>query len=205
MNAELIVFTVGHSSHSIEDFIALLNTHGIEAIADVRSSPYSKFNPQFNREVLQNSLSRAGVTYVFLGDELGARRSEPDCYVDQRVSFNRVAQTRLFQEGLRRIVQGAAKMRIALMCAEKDPLMCHRTILVARYLRSKVDQIFHILEDATLETQVAADERLLRDYELQDNDLFIPFEERVAQAYTRRGNEIAYVEASQTQERTWNT
>lgn len=200
MNTETTVFTVGHSSHTIEDFINLLTVHHIEAIADVRSSPYSRFNPQFNREVLQNSLSQASIAYVFLGEELGARRSEPECYVDHRVSYNRVGQTKLFQEGLRRIVQGAAKMRIALMCAEKDPLMCHRTILVARHLQSKVDHILHILEDATLETQAGTEERLLRDYELQDNDLFMPLEERLAQAYTRRGNEIAYVEESLIQE-----
>jgi hypothetical protein len=80
------LFTIGHSTHSWEKFLELLRQHRIETVADVRSSPYSQFNPHFNREPLQLALRQQGISYVFLGEELGARRSEPECYVNGRVA-----------------------------------------------------------------------------------------------------------------------
>ena len=130
------VFTVGHSTHALDDFLALLLRHGITAIADVRSSPYSRMNPQFNRETLHAALKGAGIAYVFLGAELGARSRDPDCYEDGKVQYDRLARTAAFQRGLARVQQGAAQYRLALMCAEKEPLDCHRTILVARHLET---------------------------------------------------------------------
>ena len=125
------VFSIGHSNLELARFVALLKQHGIQAVADVRSSPYSQYNPQFNREPLQRALREQGISYVFLGEELGARRSERECYVDGRADYSRIAQTPAFVRGLDRIIQGAAKMRVAMVCAEKDPLDCHRCILVS--------------------------------------------------------------------------
>ena len=131
------VFTIGHSNLEVAKFVALLKQHGIQAVADVRSSPYSQYNPQFNRESLQRALREQGISYVILGEELVARRSEPECYVNGRADYSLIAQTPAFSRGLDRISQGAAKMLVAMMCAEKDPLDCHRCILVSPRLRER--------------------------------------------------------------------
>src|SRR5687767_4784038 len=113
------IFTVGHSIHPIDRFINLLVRNQIEVVADVRSSPFSKFNPQFNRDELQASLKHAGIRYVFLGKELGARSDDPACYVAGKVQYERLARTPLFQAGVDRAMEGSGKFRVALMCAEK--------------------------------------------------------------------------------------
>jgi len=197
MEDQVTVFTIGHSVHPIADFLQLLKTHKIKAVADVRSSPYSKFIPQYNRKVLQKSLADEGIDYVFLGDELGARRSESECYIDGQVIYDLVAQTPAFEEGVQRIVQGASKMRIAMMCAEKDPLTCHRAILVSRHVKVKVGQILHILEDGSIETHASAEERLLRECKLQEGDLFKSPEQLANEAYAKRGAKIAYAEETE--------
>src|SRR2546428_1161057 len=108
------VFTIGHSNLEFARFAALLKQHGIQAVADVRSSPYSQYNPQFNRELLQRALREQGISYVFLGEELGARRSEPECYVNGRADYSLIARTPAFIRGLDRITQVASKVRIAM-------------------------------------------------------------------------------------------
>lgn len=185
------LFTIGHSNLSIEDFIALLNRHGVTAVADVRSSPYSRYTPQFNREPLKLSLSSEGIQYVFLGEELGARRSEEACYVDDVARYDRIAKTEAFQTGLQRLRDGASKHAIALMCAEKDPLTCHRTILICREI-SQEAEITHILESGEIESQAQVETRLLKLVGLPTRDLFRSREELVEEAYQRQGDEIAY-------------
>jgi uncharacterized protein (DUF488 family) len=186
------VFTIGHSTHSIEKFIDLLSTNGIQVVADVRSSPFSKFTPQFNRENLQNSLKASGIRYVFLGKELGARSEDPACYVADKVQYDRLAKTPLFQSGLDRVIDGANGYRIALMCAEKGPLDCHRTILVARELLKRGLVITHILEDGSLENHTDAITRLVKILGMSLDDLFISRDEIIEQAYSRQANRIAY-------------
>lgn len=185
------LFTIGHSNLSIEEFVGLLTKHGVTAIADVRSSPYSRYLPHFNREPLKQALSAIGVAYVFLGEELGARRNEEPCYVDDVARYELIAKTEAFQKGLTRLKEGAAKHAIALMCAEKDPLTCHRTILVCRQLREQAE-ISHILETGEVETQLQAETRLLRLVGLPERDLFRSRAELLEEAYMRQGAEIAY-------------
>src|SRR6185369_13260271 len=120
---------------SLESFLSALGTHRVTAIADVRSYPYSNANPQFDRETLAEALETAGIAYVYLGKELGARTDDPTCYVNEKVQYDRLAQTKSFEEGLARVHRGMEKYQVALMCAEGEPLACHRTILVARYLQ----------------------------------------------------------------------
>jgi hypothetical protein len=132
-----VLFTIGHSNHELPVFIALLRRHGVTEVADVRSSPYSAYNRQYNRESLAEYLrSSAGIEYLYLGRELGARREEPECFDERgQVQFDSVARTPLFQAGLDRLREEAQRHRLALMCAEKDPLTCHRTLLVCRQLQ----------------------------------------------------------------------
>jgi uncharacterized protein (DUF488 family) len=189
------LFTIGHSNHEQAAFLALLQRHQISVLADVRSSPYSRYTPQFNREQLKTALQTVGVGYVFLGEELGARRSEPDCYVQGKADYNRIAKAPAFLKGLERVKTGAASHRVALMCAEKDPLTCHRTILVCRNLRDAGLDIRHILETGELETHADAEARLLREMKLGHEDLFLSSDERLAEAYAKQGERIAYTEA----------
>ncbi|MDG7000357.1 MAG: DUF488 domain-containing protein, partial [Nitrososphaerota archaeon] len=142
-----MLYTIGHSTLRVEDFIRLLRLHDITALADVRSQPYSRANPQFNREALQLSLQESGIKYVFLGPELGARSEDESCFDEGKVQYERLSKTALFQSGLERVKKGMQDYRIALMCAEKDPLDCHRTILISRCLEELGVNVQHIHSD----------------------------------------------------------
>lgn len=189
---ERVIYTIGHSTHSTERFLALLAEHRVTAIADVRSQPYSRVNPQFNREQLKADLERAGIDYVFLGRELGARSDDPAHYLNGQVQYSRLARSVLFQDGIDRVVKGIGIHRVALLCAEKDPLVCHRTILVCRELIGRGVEPRHILEDGRIETHGESDARLLREMGMPEADLFRSRGELVGEAYDRRGREIAY-------------
>ncbi len=188
----LEVFTVGHSTQPLEQFIGLLKRHEISAIADVRSAPYSRHNPQFNRESLRESLKQEAISYVFLGKELGARSDDECCYVHERVSYQKLSETDLFRAGIKRVIDGAKKYRIALMCAEKDPLDCHRTILVSRELVRDGVAVTHILQTGALESHDAAMTRLIDQLGIGAEDMFRPREAAVELAYDRQGQLIAY-------------
>jgi uncharacterized protein (DUF488 family) len=147
------IFTIGHSNHSIGHFIGLLQQHGITALADVRSMPYSRRHPQFGREKLIEALRGAGIAYVFLGDQLGGKQGR---------SYKEVAATEAFRAGLERLREGAERHRVAFMCAEREPLDCHRTLLVARHLKAPGLAIRHILADGTIEEQDSVERRLIK-------------------------------------------
>jgi uncharacterized protein (DUF488 family) len=139
------VLTVGHSTHSFEAFVTLLKQHEVTALADVRSAPFSRFNPQFNKYLLERNLKSHSIKYVFLGRELGARSNDPSCYENGRVRYARLAGTEQFRQGIARLMRGAQHHRIALMCAEREPLECHRALLVARALDEQGVGVAHIL------------------------------------------------------------
>lgn len=146
------LFTVGHSNHPIGYFLGLLQRHGITALADVRSLPYSRRHPQFRREALAESLKDADIAYVFLGEELGGKREG---------GLIEAAKAPAFRAGLERLREGAQRYRVAFMCAEREPLDCHRTVLVARHLRAPDVAIRHILANGTLEDHDLVERRLV--------------------------------------------
>ena len=154
-------FTIGHSNHTIDDFIALLKQHGVTVLADVRSRPYSRYCQHFRKAPLEGAIKKAGLGYVFLGKELGPRSTDPDCYIDGAVSYERLAQTPIFHQGLERLAKGAINHSIALMCAEQDPITCHRAILVSRPLHNEGHTVNHILRDGSLESHPDLEKRLL--------------------------------------------
>jgi len=202
MSSPITVYTVGHSTHAVEQFLDLLERNGVTAIADVRSSPFSRHNPQFNKDTLSVELKKRGIAYVFVGKELGARSDDPACYEGGRVRYDRLAQTSIFKAGLDRVLSGAQKYRIALMCAEKEPLDCHRTLLVSRALEQLGVSIVHILSDGSTEAQAKTMSRLLDLVGLPHEDLFRSHDELVATACELREQKIAYVdEALAEQER----
>ena len=187
-----VVFTVGHSTHPQEHLIGLLVQHNITAVCDIRSKPYSRMSPQFNREEIKRRLRTAGLHYVFLGHELGARSADPSAYNQGRVQYERLALTDLFQKGLTRVREGLRSYRIALMCAEKDPVECHRSILVARHLTRFGIEVEHILADGRLESHAEAMERLVSQLNLPQFDMFRSHEDILEDAYRIQGGRIAY-------------
>jgi len=188
------IFTIGHSNHSPDHFLALLEQHAITAVCDVRSRPYSYRNPQFNREGLKESLSAQHIKYVFLGQELGARSEDPACYQQGKISYDRLARTDLFQQGLDRVEEGMKTQRVAVLCAEKEPLDCHRTILVARHLALRGLDIHHIHADGATETHPAVLYRLANSLNLRANELhlFRSPEDLLNEAYSLQERRIAY-------------
>lgn len=159
----MLIYTIGHSRHNIDNFIELLKRNDINCICDVRSMPYSKFAEQFNQNNLKDELKKNNIEYLFFGDEFGARRKEPDLYTNGKVDFEKVAHDAKFINGIKRIEKGIRKgYKIALMCAEKDPIECHRTILVARNLDLNGFEVNHILDDGSIINQKEIDQRLLK-------------------------------------------
>jgi uncharacterized protein (DUF488 family) len=187
------LFTIGHSNHSSERLIALLKMHDITAVGDVRSNPYSRFNPQFNRENIQKALKENGIAYVYLGQELGPRSEDSSCYVDGKVRYDRLAGTEAFKRGTERLLLGMRTYRIALMCAEKDPITCHRMILVCRALRLEPFEIHHILEDGSIESLHDSELRLLHSLKMPQLRLFDRVEDLILRAYDTQALRIAYV------------
>ena len=195
------VYTIGHSNHDQGTFLELLRSHAITAVADVRSRPYSGYNPQFDREILQRVLLKHGIKYVFLGVELGARSSDSYCYEGGVVQFERLAQTPEFGRGLERITLGAEQYRVAMMCAEKEPLECHRTILVARELRRLRIEVAHIHADGRLEQHEEALSRLARMLRVREEEqhLFRSPEDLRDDLYKLQEARIAYETDSQVE------
>ena len=185
-----VVLTIGHSNHALDVFAALLLRHGVTLVADVRSAPYSRFNPHFNRKSLDTALCGRGIGYLFLGQALGGRPADRTCYEDGRVRYDRVARTSLYRDGIERVVQGSADQRIALMCAEKEPLDCHRTLLVGRSLIERSVAVAHILADGTLEPHDAAMDRLLDSMKLPGADLFRSRDAAIEEALALRERRI---------------
>jgi len=190
---ERVVYTIGHSNHPSTRFLHLLRMHRIDAVADVRSAPYSRRFPWFGREALQRALHARGVAYVFLGAALGARPTDPECLSGGRVSFAKLARTAAFRAGLGRVLRGSASHRLALLCAEKDPLHCHRAILVGRELARRGVRILHIQGDGSIERHEESERRLLELVGLAQGELFESPEQVLERAYDLQGERIAWV------------
>jgi len=149
------IFTIGHSNHSFDKFLHLLKRHFINVVVDVRSNPYSRYSSHFNKDVLQNSLNERGLKYLFLGDALGGRPKDNHFYDDEGyVLYNRLADSKTFQEGIDRLLKGVSKYRIALLCSEEDPNECHRHLLIGRVLSSRGINVAHIRGDGSLQSDV---------------------------------------------------
>ncbi len=156
------IFTIGHSNHTIETFIELLHQHQVTALADVRSSPYSRRFPQFNQSALKTALKTVNIAYVPLGDNLGARPRDRNCYIDGMARYDLIAATEAFKVGLNRLIQGSEKYQISLMCAEQDPIVCHRAILICPHLKNAGLEIYHIHKNGDLESNEDLENRVLK-------------------------------------------
>lgn len=144
------ILTIGHSNHSLEHFLDVVKRNAVECVVEVRSYPYSRYSPQFDREALKPALAKAGVRYVDLGKELGGRPEGSEFYDnDGHVRYDRVAAAQFFQEGLQRLEEGTLRYCVALMCSEEDPTVCHRGLLIGRVLRDRGYHVEHIRGDGS--------------------------------------------------------
>lgn len=188
------IYTIGHSTHELDHFVSLLSLHQIARIVDVRSMPYSRWQPQYNRDSLAAELKRNNLDYQFMGAELGARSDDKSCYDNGKVVYSRLAAAAPFQAAIHNLKDGGSNRRVALMCAEQEPLECHRTILVARALEAAGTSVLHIRSDGHLETHRDAMLRLLKLLKLPEIDLFHTTEEIIEDAYQRQERRIAYTD-----------
>jgi len=147
----LLIHTIGHSDHITTAFADLLRRHGITLVVDVRSQPYSRWAPQFNRETLARDLQDAGIAYQFMGDALGGRPADPTLYDpgQERPDYQRVEQTPVYQAGIDQLLELAGTERAAVMCSEGDHRRCHRHLLITQTLLGRGVCVLHIQPDGT--------------------------------------------------------
>lgn len=195
-----MIFTVGHSNHSLSGFLDLLTLHNISALADVRSQPVSTYTPHFSRTALEPQLGKVGISYVFLGKQLGGRSSNPACYEQGRLQYSRLACEPSFETGIARLKTGAQQFKLAVMCSEKDPLGCHRALLVGRRLHQDGLFVQHIRADGLLESHNALELRLLVLCGLTEGDMFRSREECIADAYQLQGSRVAHADETMLNE-----
>jgi uncharacterized protein (DUF488 family) len=193
------IFTVGHSTHPIEHFISLLKTHQINCLVDVRSVAASRFNPQYNKQKLSDTLKDEGIAYLHFAEEFGARKTDP-ALMDEggKVDFEKVRTSKEFISGIDRLKQGIEKgFRIALMCAEAQPLDCHRFCMISPALQEEGFEVLHILKDKTLLGNKELEQQLLLTY---SKKLFkrliypsdISLEQNLKAAYRWKNKQMGY-------------
>lgn len=153
--------SIGYGARTFDQLVAALSAHRIEYLLDVRTSPYSKFKPEFAREPLEAALKTHGIRYVFVGDQLGGQPRDPDCYTDGKVDYEKVCQQPFFQTGLERLRKAHEQhLRAALMCSEGRPEQCHRSKMIGEALAAAGVPLRHIDEDGQLLTQTQVMDRL---------------------------------------------
>jgi uncharacterized protein (DUF488 family) len=186
------LFSIGHSNIAAERFVAILQAAQVNAIADVRSIPNSRRFPWFSKNNLAARLAASGIGYTVMGDTLGGRPHDPSLYRDGIADYEAMAMKPEFQLGLERLIEAAAHARICLMCAEREPLECHRCLLVARRIAERGIAVGHILHDGAIEPHVATERRML-EVDGEECDLFATGQrDKLAAAYRRRTRAFAF-------------
>ena len=188
------IHTVGHSDLSAESLVGMLKRQGIIQVIDVRSTPYSRHVPQFNRENIRATLERNSTGYTHMGDVLGGRPQDDRLYDrDGRANYGLIAQEKTFQDAIRQVEQMSENSQIALMCTEADPLRCHRTLLVSQELAGRGADIIHLMRDGQQENHQEAMEKLLAVWKLlRDGDAGMTRRQRIEEAVRNQAAEVAY-------------
>lgn len=183
------IYTIGYVSYTLEEMIKVLRTFGISCLIDVRSSPYSAYYKQFDRDILSKELQDAGIIYRNYAYEFGARQEDPRFYSEEGyLDFDLFTHSEQFNEGVEKVRKGMdLGYKIALMCAEKDPMTCHRAIMIGKNLKEQGFRVCHILYPDQIETQEEMEQRAI------GNQLsFFPEEERIADFYREQNRKIGY-------------
>lgn len=190
------LYTIGHSTHSYKRFLELLRRHGVDFVLDVRSVPHSSRSPQFNQQPLREALRSEGIRFRHAGNILGGRPGDRRFYEKDQVRYDSLAASPDFVRALSRVRAAARTRHVALMCAEGDPLRCHRFLLLARYMRSPDIEIVHILPDGRGELQSETESRLMKQAGLLQADLFARNPEAVEEAYEIQSRRVAFASRS---------
>ena len=185
-------FSIGHSNIPVDRFVTILREAGVNTVVDVRSIPSSRRFPWFSKKNLEVRLAREGIAYTAMGDALGGRPRDDRLYRDGIADYEAMAREPQYQAGIDRLIDAAARSRVCLMCAEREPLDCHRCLLVARSLTERGLAVGHILHDGTIEAHGATERRLLA-WDGKDCDLFASGQrELIAAAYRHRARSVAF-------------
>ena len=196
------IYTIGHSNYSVEKLLDMLKIYEIDCVIDIRGTPYSKYNVQFNKETIRKTLTDRGYLYIYMGKEFAVQRMNKSSYTKEGYAdFEKSMRDEHFLEGIKRLKNGLNKgYKIALMGAMQDPINCHRAILVGRALREKGFNVKHILHEGTLASQEELEERILEKYFSTRNQLTIDAllgqeptkEELIIESYRKSNREIGY-------------
>ncbi len=189
-----MIKTIGHSNMNIEEFINIIKNYNVNIIADVRSVPYSKYVPHFNREDLRNILNKNNIKYIFLGDKLGARWKEPDAITNNKADFEKIKKIQIFKKGIEELIKLSENNNTAIMCSEKNPLDCHRFELISPVLKEKNIVIEHILDQTNIKSQEYIENKLINKYKDKIPELFIQNDEDMLKsAYEYLNQDIGYI------------
>ncbi|SNS97977.1 Protein of unknown function, DUF488 [Anaerovirgula multivorans] len=196
------IFTIGHSNYSIDRLLDMLKLYNINCIVDIRGTPYSKYNVQYNKETISQILTDNGYIYIYMGKEFAVQRVDKSLYTGEGYAdFEKVIYDKDFLKGIERLKVGCNKgFRIALMGAKQDPMNCHRCILLGRELREQGFNVKHILDDYTLASQKEMEKRLLKKYYGEGNQVTFDSymgtdsseEDLIRECYRKRNKEIGY-------------
>jgi uncharacterized protein (DUF488 family) len=197
MNPNLI-YTIGHSNQSLERFLEIISSLEIDLIADVRTAPASKMFPHFNRVELERNMKKHHINYVYLGEALGGRSDNLDDYYEGQIVYSKLAQKANYINGIRWLIENSNTSKIMLMCSEKEPLNCHRTLLISQSLTKNDAKVSHILSDGILESHEEALSRLLKLYKLDEPTLFSNEIDNLSEALQRQEKKVAYKLESMT-------
>lgn len=186
------VYSIGHSTHSIDVFANLLNKCEISALADVRSVPWSRYQTHFNKDELKSSLRDYGMDYRFYGKALGGRPDKPSLFNGLVANYEAMSQVESFKQGIKLIIEGSKKHKLVMMCSEHDPIDCHRCLLVGRALSEADINVKHILANGEITSQDVIEDQLLIMNNSFCDDLYAPREELLDLAYKARSMKVAY-------------
>ncbi|MEG2916360.1 MAG: DUF488 domain-containing protein [Clostridium sp.] len=196
------IFTIGHSNYTVEKLIDMLRRYNIDCVVDIRGIPYSKYNIQFDKETIRETLTKEGFIYIYMAKEFAANRENKISYYDEGYSdFEKVIYEEDFINGIERVRNGCEKgYRIAMLGAMQDPIRCHRSILVGRALRDNGFQVKHILDDYSLSSQEDMEQNILEKYFKHRKQMSIDSilgnepteEELIEQGYRLANKEIGY-------------
>lgn len=193
------LYSIGHSKHEFNKFLKMLKDNNIDYLLDVRSSPFSKYAETYNKDNLKDLLDQNGIVYWHMGGYFGARPEEKELYTQENyLDFEKVRAGKKFQDGVKSVLTGLNEGKnIVLMCTERDPMDCHRAIMVSKGFLDAGVNVKHILPDGSIETQKELENRMLEKYFPYGGQLsFIESEtteqERLEMCYRKRNKEIGY-------------
>ena len=196
------IFTIGHSNYSVQELLERLQYYHVNCVADIRGTPYSKYNIQFNKEAIKESLIQHGYKYIYMGKEFAAQREDRSLYFEEGYSdFEKVLKDKDFLSGIERLKSGCENgYRIVLLGAMQDPIRCHRCALLGRGLRAAGFEVRHILDDYSLASQEELEERMLEKYNTHKGQIvladlmgtMLSREEELRECYRKSNREIGF-------------